>query len=231
MGTKTYIISLGGSIVAPEKGIAINFLKKFKKLILEEVKKGKKFFIVVGGGNTCRRYNKAALKIVKAEEFDLDQMGIYATRLNAYLVKTIFGKIAHDEIITNPKKPIKTSKKIILSGGSNPGWSTDYVATCLAEKNKADTVINLSNIDYAYDKDPKKFKDAKKIKNINWVEFRKIVGHKWIPGLSTPFDPIASRLGHKIDLTVIITNGNNLNNLKNILAGKNYKGTTITPVK
>ena len=54
------------------------------------------------------------------------------------------------------------------------------------------TIINMSNIDYVYDKDPKKNKDAKKIKNIFWRRYRKISGNKWEAGLNKPFDPIAA---------------------------------------
>ncbi len=43
---KTIIISLGGSIIIPDK-IDVEFLKKFKKIIYEFVDKGFKFVIAV----------------------------------------------------------------------------------------------------------------------------------------------------------------------------------------
>ncbi len=49
------IISLGGSLIVPDN-IDTKFLKEFKELILEHVKKGKKFFIICGGGRICRKY-------------------------------------------------------------------------------------------------------------------------------------------------------------------------------
>ncbi|MDO8563820.1 MAG: UMP kinase, partial [Nanoarchaeota archaeon] len=63
----------------------------------------------------------------------------------------------------------------------------------------------------------------------NWKEFRKIVGDKWIPGMNTPFDPIASILAEQHNMTVIIADGKNLTNLENILSGRKYRGTTISP--
>ncbi len=227
MKTKKYVISLGGSLIVPKNGIDWKFLKKFRKLILSEIKKDKKFYIVAGGGETCRNYNYAASKIVKINPNDLDWLGIHSSRLNAHLIRTIFRKEAHPEIIKNPTIHMPDNEKIIIGGGWKPGWSTDYVATMIAQEYEVKNIINLSNIDYAYTKDPQKYKNAKKIEKITWKNFRKIVGNKWTPGLNTPFDPIASRKGEQLGLSVFIMDGKNLNNLKNCLNGKSIKGTII----
>ena len=101
----------------------------------------------------------------------------------------------------------------------------------LAKTYGAKEVINLSNIDYVYDKDPNKFKNAKKIERINWKDFRKnIVGYKWVPGENVPFDPIASRLAEKSSLKVVIMNGKNLTEVKKALEGGEFKGTIVSPV-
>lgn len=224
---KTFIISLGGSLIAPPEGIDWKFLKSFRTLILKQIKKGQKFYLVAGGGATCRKYNEAASKIKKIKPSDLDWLGIHASRLNAHLIKTIFSEQAHQKIIKNPTIHMTNNKKIIVGGGWKPGWSTDYVATIIAQEYNVNTVINLSNIQYAYDKDPKKYKDAKKIEKIDWKNFRKIVGNKWTPGLNMPFDPIASHKAELLKLKVIIA-GRNLKNLSNILENKKFKGTIIS---
>lgn len=224
---KTFIISLGGSLIAPPEGIDWKFLKEFRSLILNQIKAGKNFYLVAGGGTTCRKYNEAASKIKKIKPSDLDWLGIHASRLNAHLIKTIFSEQAHQEIIKNPTIHMHSDKKIMIGGGWKPGWSTDYVATMIAQEYEVNTVINLSNIEYAYTRDPKKHKNAKKIKNIDWENFRKIVGNKWTPGLNRPFDPIASKKGGQLGLKVIIA-GSDLNNLKNILENKKFKGTVIS---
>ncbi|MCK5416368.1 UMP kinase [Candidatus Parcubacteria bacterium] len=224
---KTFIISLGGSLIVTNKGINCSYLKNFKKLILSQLKKGNKFFIIAGGGITARNYIVAADKITNVTDDDRDWLGIHSTRLNAHLIKMIFKKEAHREIIKNPTYQMSTNKKIIISGGWKPGWSTDYVATMIAQEYEIPTIINLSNIDYAYDKDPNKFKDAKKITDTTWKDFRKIVGNKWVPGLNAPFDPIASRKGSQLKLKVIITNGKKLKNLEKIFNNEKYSGTTI----
>ncbi len=223
----TYIISLGGSLIAPASGIDTTFLKKFRSLVLKQVKKGDRFIIITGGGNTCRYYNSAAMKVAKITDRDLDWIGIGASRLNANLIKGIFSSVSSDGIIKDPTKAKIAKNKVLVAGGWKPGWSTDYVSAKLADKYSIKTVINLSNIDYAYDKDPKKYKNAKKIETTNWKEFRKIVGNKWEPGLNMPFDPIASKLAQELKLKVVIMNGKNLKNLENCLNGKLFKGTVI----
>ncbi len=227
------VISLGGSLIVP-RHIDWEFLKKFHDLIVSEIKNDKRFVIITGGGYTAREYIQAAGKVTTSiTHDDQDWLGIHATRMNAHLVKTIFRHYAHPRINKNPrtkadiKKHFAKGEKIMIAAGWRPGWSTDYVATILAERLGAKTIINLSNIKYAYTKDPNKFKDAEIIKEINWKDFRKIVGNRWDPGLSAPFDPIASKLAQEIGAEVIIADGRNLKNLKKILDGEKFQGTII----
>ncbi len=222
-----FIISLGGSLINPGE-VDVSFLKKFKALIEAEVKKGNKFIIVTGGGKLCRHYQGALSQLRKTTKIDLDWIGIHSTRFNGQLVKMMFGKMAHPELVGDPSKKISYKESILVAAGWEPGWSTDYDTVELAKVYQASTIINLSNIDYAYNKDPRKFPDAQKIENISWQEFQKIVGNKWDPGLNVPFDPIASKIAAKAGLKVIIANGANLANLKNILSGKKFLGTTIS---
>jgi len=222
---KTIIMSLGGSVIVPDN-IDVKFLKNFKKIIEKFLKKNYKFVIICGGGKTARDYQKAASGIIKLNNEDLDWLGIHATRLNAHLMKTLFENTAENEIVNNPTKKRKFDKKIIIAAGWKPGWSTDYDAVLLAKNLKVKTIINMSNIDYVYDSDPKKNKNAKKIENICWKHFRKISGNKWKAGLNKPFDPIAAKEAEKSKLKVLII-GKNLSNFENLLSNKKFKGTII----
>ncbi|MFA6382657.1 MAG: UMP kinase [Candidatus Buchananbacteria bacterium] len=225
---KTLVMSLGGSLIAPD-GLDINFLKKFKELILNYTKKGNRVILICGGGNTCRTYQQAA-RIVnqKVSDRDLDFIGIATTKLNAELVSAIFGEAAFESILTDPAKPVKTSCRIIVGAGFKPGSSSDKDAVLAAKAFGAKTVINLSNITYVYDKDPKKFKDAKPLKEMVWPNFLKLVGTKWVPGAHVPFDPVASKLAYQRRLKLVVMKGDNLNNLSNFLAERNFVGTIIS---
>jgi uridylate kinase len=224
--TKIYVISLGGSLVVPNE-INIKFLSLFKNIIEKKIKENKKFIIIVGGGKTARNYQNAAKALTKVTDEDLDWLGIHATRINAHLLLTIFRKYAYFRIIKNPKEKINFKEKILIAAGWKPGFSTDYDAVLLAKTYNSDTIINLTNVDYVYDKDPNKFKDAKPFKEISWKDYLKLIEQKWIPGMSAPFDPIASKLAQKFKFKVIILNGRKLKNLENYLANKTFKGTII----
>src|SRR3989338_5464754 len=221
---ETVVLSLGGSLICPEN-IDIEFLQKFKQLLFSFPKK--RFALICGGGHICRVYQKAAkeLGVISAEE--LDRIGIKATKLNAELVRTLFGNEAYEKVIDNPEDTINTNKRIIIGAGYVPGSSSDLDAVHLAKNLGAKTVINLSNIDYLYDKDPKQFSDAQKIVKTTFKQLLEITGKKWVPGKNVPFDPAASRQAMLAGITVVLMNGRNLDNLKNYLDGKKFVGSVI----
>lgn len=223
---KLYVISLGGSLIVPDN-LDTNFLNSFKKLVIDQVKKGDRFILITGGGRLSRNYQTALKSTSKATHDELDWVGIYATRLNAQLVRLMFGRLAHKSVVEDPNKKVKFSEKILVAGGWMPGRSTDDDAVRLAKAYGSRTIINLSNIDFLYTKDPSKFKDAKKLESLSWKEYSRMVGKKWLPGGNYAFDPIAAVTAQKNGQQVIIASGKDLKNLSNLLSGKKFKGTTL----
>lgn len=224
------ILSLGGSLIYPKPVLDINFLRNFDKFIRNHVQKGRKFFIVCGGGYISRKYQLAIKEVIGTiKHEDMDWLGIHATRINAHLVRTILKDLADPQVIDNYHKKYNLNDyPVVICSGWKPGWSTDYCAARLALQYKVKLMINMSNVKMVYDKDPHQFKDAKPIKTWSWKEYRKLSGDKWIPGMNLPFDPIASKLASEINLKVIILDGKNLLNLENCLEGKKFVGTTIS---
>ena len=222
---KTIVMSLGGSVIVPDK-VDVSFLKNFKKTINKHTDKGYKFAIICGGGKIARDYQQAASKISRQSNDYLDWLGIHATKMNAWFIKAVFGKDAEKFIVDDPTKKVSFTRKILIAGGWKPGWSTDYDAVLLAKNLGVKTIINMSNIDCLYNKDPKKYPDAKKIKDISWKEYRKISGDEWKAGLNAPFDPVAAKEAEKSKLKVIII-GKNLGNFENLLRDKGFEGTVI----
>ena len=221
------VVSVGGSLIVPDQ-IDTNFLTRFKALILEKVQRGFTFSIITGGGKTARRYQDAAQAVTPLSPQDLDWIGIHSTRLNGQLLRNIFVGYAHPQVITNPTIDIDVDEPIIIAAGWQPGYSTDYDAVLMAKNLGARRVVNLSNIDYVYDKDPKRYPDAKKIEKISWAEFRKIIPDRWDPGLSSPFDPVAAKEAEALGLEVAIMNGAKLEEFSNYLDSKPFIGTVIS---
>lgn len=228
---ETKIFSFGGSIVVPEQ-IDTYFLKEFKDFFEDWInsKKDRRAILVIGGGATARKYQKALQAINPELDHDyLDWMGIEATRLNARLMKTVFADYCPGDIIINPEQPGEFQGKIMIAAGWKPGFSTDFDAVLLAKHFKADTVLNLSNIEQVYSTDPKIDPKARALDQISWEDFKKIVGTEWIPGKNLPFDPVATAKAARLKLRVIVAAGRDLDNLQNILKGLSFKGTTIGP--
>ena len=227
---QTKILSVGGSIIIPKTGFDSAFLKKFKALILGEVKKGTHFILVIGGGATARTYQAGLATMVGDRKETLDWIGIETTRLNANFVRLMFGEYAYESVINDPRKPVKTKKPIIVAFGWKPGCSTDKDAVLLAESYGVKEIINISNIEYVYTKDPSIYPDAEKVESIDWKTYRKeIVGDVWTPGKNSPFDPIASKDAERLRMTVSIVRGSDLNEVKKAIQGKKFKGTVIKP--
>ena len=224
------VISLGGSIVAPE-GADAAFLKDFAGLIGEllEEDRERRFIFVVGGGGPARMWQNAYREVCKDsfKDEEADWIGIMATRLNAQLVKAVMAKWCSQQVVTDPTIAEPISGRVLVAAGWKPGFSSDNDAVLLAGRFKAKIVINLSNIEKVYTGDPKKDPHATPLDSISWDDFRAMVGDKWVPGTNVPFDPIASRHAQDLGLKVICAAGRNLENLRKIIKGEAFTGTTI----
>ncbi len=218
-------------MIVPNGGIDTKFLQKLNAFVRRELAKNKnrQFFLVCGGGAIARNYRDAGQEVVGHEltDNDKDWLGIHASRLNAHLVRTIFRDIAHPYIIKHYEIIRKVTEPVVVAAAWQPGWSTDFDSVLLCEDYNAKEVLNLSNIDKVFTKDPRKFPDAKPIDKISWRNFRKIVGNKWIPGMNAPFDPVAAKKAQELGVKVVVLNGDNFENLQNYVDGKKFVGTVI----
>lgn len=224
------IISLGGSIIAPDK-VDYTFLKSFRTAIISYLERNSdaRLVFVAGGGAPARIYQDALRRIKEnAEQSMQDWLGIKATHINAMLIKAIFSEYTEDEVVTDPSaESIKFSGRILTAGGWKPGFSTDTDAVYLARRFGAGRIINLSNIKKVYTADPKLDKNATPIDSISWKDFRAMVGDEWTPGKNAPFDPIASKLAEESGLTVICADGRDIDNTIAILEDREFTGTVI----
>jgi uridylate kinase len=217
---------VGGSMVVPD-AISTDFLNTLQTFIRTHVAQGMRFVIIVGGGKTARNYQTAARDVAELTTEDLDWLGIHATRLNAHLLRAIFHDIAHPVIIKNPEDTPTAEVPLIVAAGWKPGNSTDYVAVKIAQHIGAKKVVNLSNIDYVYNKDPRKHEDATPFEHLTWEAFRDLLPTEWDPGLSAPFDPVAAKEAHENGMEVAIINGKHIDEVRKYLAREEFIGTKV----
>lgn len=227
MKEETVIISLGGSMIIPEE-LDIKFIQDFKELILSYVNQGVKFVIICGGGKIARKYQAAAKELGSPSDVDLDWIGIASLKLNAELLRVVFGDQAHHEVVDDLSSSFTFEKPIVIGSADKPGRSSDWDAVAAANTVGAKKIINLSNIDHVYDSDPKKNPNAKKLESISWADYRSIIPKEWAAGLNSPFDPVASELASSAGISVVIMNGKPIDNLVNYLKGEKFQGTIIS---
>ncbi len=223
------VLSVGGSIVVPDAPDSV-FLKAFSDMVKTWLAEDpeRKLILVVGGGAPARVYQNAYKEICGAAASDsADWIGIMATRLNAQLLKAVFGDLCAQDVVYDPTAVSDFTGRILVAAGWKPGFSTDNDAVLLADRFGAKTVVNLSNIEKVYTDDPRKNPDAKPLDEISWADFRRMVGDEWVPGKNCPFDPIASRHASDSGISVICAGGKNIDNIKAILDDRPFVGTRI----
>ncbi|MHA1229022.1 MAG: UMP kinase [Candidatus Helarchaeota archaeon] len=220
------VISMGGSLIFGEK-IDTSFHKNIKKVLSKHIN-NYNIAIVCGGGKTARDYTYLAKELSLSSEVQ-DILGIEATRLNAKLMIYVLGEITTGKVYKTIEELISDfGEKITICGGIKPGQRTDKVAALIAEKLGAKNLINLTNVDGVFDKDPRKFSNAKLIKELDYSEFCKLSGikeHK--PSYHFVFDFDAAEICHKKNIRVIIINGNKLENLDAYLSKEQFLGSII----
>ena len=224
---KTLVLSLGGSLIVPEK-VDPKWLEDFKRLIITFRRKYK-FVVECGGGFVAREY----ITILKEEHKSKKQQslaGIDVTRMNAKIMMQLFGNYSNKELpkSMNQIKNLLEKKDIVFCGALRyaPNQTSDSTAAKIASYFKTE-FVNLTNFDGLYTKNPSKNKDARFISSISWKDFEKIaLKSKYSPGQHFVLDQNASKIikKHKIKTYIL---GKSIENIKKFLNRKKFIGTVI----
>lgn len=229
MVKKTIVLSLGGSLIIPDK-INLNFLEKFRKTLLKNKKKYK-FVVVCGGGKTARNYIKG-LDYEKnwRKKYFQSLLGISITRLNARFMTYFFGKDANQGIPSEIKQVKNSLNKndIVFCGALRyeKNQTSDAVSARLARFLNC-PFVNLTNVKGLYEKDPRRFRSAKFIPEISYRDFYKMIKKiKFKPGQHFVLDQTAAKIILKYKIKTFIL-GSDMKNLDNFLNKKHFVGTVI----
>ena len=206
------VISVGGSVLYER-----HFNYKLA-LGLKGVLKNGKYKIVTGGGKLARNLIS---QLGFLEEEDRHRVGIMATNINAF----ILSKILNFKFLDINPKLVGLKNFNTVSGGYKPGWSTDVDAAIIAKYWRADLFLNMTNVKYVYNKDPRKYKNAKPLKEISFDELIEIQDNTYSPGMHYVLDPRAVKILRKLKIKTYIFSG--VYNLEKILEGKNFVGTKV----
>ncbi len=229
------VISLGGSVINPGK-LNVSLIKKFGDILIKLNKKyNTKFGVITGGGKLFRNVLTEVKKYSNNKE-SFDWLGIHCTRVNAQCVLSYFlskKTKVYSEVSLSSKQSSKLLDKyyFIFQGGDKPGYTSDMDAVELAVlKGKNTKMINISNVDGIYTKDPNKFKNAKKIPKMTHKELSALIlnqSKEFKAGQNLIFDQIATKLAQKHNIELHFISAKNIKDLEKILQGKAHKGTVV----
>lgn len=157
--------------------VCINLAKE----ISSSVKDGIQVVIVFGGGNIYRGRNSENIDRYKA-----DFVGMLATCMNAVyfseylrndgIESSFYGTFDINGLIKLFNKDdalndLKNKKVVFcVEGTGHPYFTTDSGMALRAIELECNEILMAKSIDYVYDKDPKKYSDAKKIEEISFSE-------------------------------------------------------------
>ncbi len=225
---KTVCISLGGSVVSKPFGLNIAYLKDFTRLLEKHTEK--KFIVITGGGATSQAYIDA-LRKEGASEFELDEIGIAFTRINAIALLSFFKSSEVYPSVVGSIEELKrahSQSRITISGGYLPGITTDAVAVLAAEAVHSSLVINVSTEPYLYTLPPKD-KGAKKLKRIGYDGLIALAA-KYDDRTAKSnflFDLVASKLAKRSNIRIDFI-GESIQELDKAINGSRHKGTVVS---
>lgn len=179
------LIKLSGEALAGEQGHGISgdVLTKISSEIAALHKTGCEIAIVVGGGNIHRGLAGATEGMDRATS---DYMGMMATVINSLALQDAFEKkniytrvmsaidmqeVAEPYIRRRAVRHLEKKRVVIFAAGTgNPYFTTDTTAALRANEIHADLIMKATKVDGIYDKDPMKFKDAKKFETLSYID-------------------------------------------------------------
>ena len=172
---KRIVIKLSGRIFGMDNA---KMLKDYASFLVK-ISKICQPIIIAGGGNIARHYIAHA-RSSGADESTLDELGIEISRLNAkLLIYALKNKAySHPPTTLQEVRHAVDDGLIVVTGGLHPGQSTNGTAALIAEKIDAEQFLNATDVDGVYDRDPNKFKNAKKFKRIELKNLRNMLVHE-----------------------------------------------------
>lgn len=178
------LVKLSGEAIGEKDGRGID-KEKLEKVVEQLVSLANdniEVAVVIGAGNFWRgRYGAEYMERTTA-----DYMGMLATTLNALaLQEMIESKGVQTRVMTaiemkqiaEPyirRKAVRHLEKgrivIFACGTGNPYFTTDSAAALRAIEMEADVILLAKNVDGVYDKDPKKYEDAKRYDRVTYMQ-------------------------------------------------------------
>jgi uridylate kinase len=228
--TAPVVVSIGGSVLLTGEGDR-EYLERLAEM-LGRIGRRIPLAVTTGGGRTAREYIRLGREL-GLTEVELDELGIEVTRLHAHLLAARIGPPAPThppESIRAAVAALRAGSPVVL-GGTEPGHTTDGVASLLAVRLRAARVVNATDVDGVYDRDPRRDPSARRSDRIRWSAFRAMVqqGTTGAAGQNFLFDRLGADLLSRARIPLSVVAGRDLANLERALVGGRFTGTAVVP--
>jgi uridylate kinase len=186
---KRVVLKLSGEALAGTQGYGIDpaVVDSIARQIKDVIKTGLEVAIVVGGGNIWRGLAGSAKGMDRATA---DYMGMLATVMNSLALQDALEQcevdtrvqtaiemrqVAEQYIRRRAIRHLEKGRVVIFAAGTgNPYFSTDTTAALRAAEIEADVILMAKkNTDGVYDSDPRFNPEAKKFKELEYMEVLK----------------------------------------------------------
>jgi len=182
---KRILLKLSGEVFGGENGEGIDgkVIVELAKEVAGLQKIGCQVGVVIGGGNFWRYRD---FKHLKFDRTISDSMGMLATVMNALAFEEALKAVGAEVramssfpaekaletyTIKSARHDLDKGRIVIFAGGTgSPFFTTDSAAALRALETNCDVLLKATKVDYVYDKDPMKFKDAKKYTEMKYQE-------------------------------------------------------------
>lgn len=179
------LLKLSGEALMGEKGYGIDppVLSQLADEIIDVHSLGVEIALVIGGGNIFRG---VAASTAGMDRASADYMGMLATVINSLALQDALesrgaktrvmtaieiARLAEPYIRRRAIRHLEKGRLVIFGAGTgNPFFTTDTAASLRAMEIGADIVMKATRVDGVYDKDPKKFKDARMFRRLSYLD-------------------------------------------------------------
>jgi uridylate kinase len=179
------LLKLSGEALmgSEDYGIDPKVIGRIAREIIEARDAGAEVALVIGGGNIFRGAGLAANGMDRVTG---DQMGMLATVINALAMQDALEKlgakvrvmsalkindVCEDYIRRRAIRHLEKGRIAIFAAGTgNPFFTTDSGAALRAIEIEADLLLKATKVDGVYDKDPRKFPDARRFDTLTYDE-------------------------------------------------------------
>ncbi|MFB6221367.1 MAG: UMP kinase [Halolamina sp.] len=223
------VVSIGGSVLAP--GLDPERVQGFADALQKLSAEGCELGAVVGGGGVARDYIGTARDLA-ANEFQLDELGIGVTRLNARLLIAAMGHGVQRTPATTYEAAGEAVRRgdTTVMGGVTPGQTTDAVAAALAEYVDAELLVFATSADGVYTADPDVDEDAEQLSQLTPAELVEVIAPMDRgAGASAPVDLLAAKLIERSSLRTIVLDGTDPDAVVDAVLRGEHSGTDVVP--